>query len=71
MGLRKNGTLAHLSICEQDITPESCSRILRLLGVHKDDIPKNRAYLELLAHNRDISEYEMVLHRNLVGGRIR
>lgn len=64
-GIAKNGTLAHLSICEQDITPESCSCILRLLGVHKDDIPKNRAYLELLAHNRDISEYEMVLRCNL------
>lgn len=29
-------------------------------------MPSNRAYLELLAHNRDISEYEMVLRCNLV-----
>ena len=29
-------------------------------------MPRNRAYLELLAHNRDISEHEMVLRCNLV-----
>jgi 2,3-bisphosphoglycerate-independent phosphoglycerate mutase len=28
-------------------------------------MPQNRAYLELLAHDRDISEYEMVLRCNL------
>lgn len=59
------GALGSLSICENDIIPESCSCILRLLGVDKKDIPHNRAYLELLAHNRDISEYEMVLRCNL------
>ena len=60
-----SGSLAHFSICEQDIVPESCSCILRLLGVDKKDMPQNRAYLELLAHGRDISEYEMVLRCNL------
>lgn len=60
------GTQAQVSICEKDLVPESCSCILRLLGVAKKDIPSNRAYLELLAHNRDISEYEMVLRCNLV-----
>lgn len=64
--LEKQGTLAHVSICEDDIVPESCSCILRLLGVDKQHIPANRAYLELLAHDRDISEYEMVLRCNLV-----
>ena len=64
--LAENGALGYLSICEQDIIPESCSCILRLLGVDKKDIPHNRAYLELLAHNRDVSEYEMVLRCNLV-----
>ncbi|MDO5787684.1 MAG: hypothetical protein Q4P09_08265 [Phascolarctobacterium sp.] len=59
------GGLGHCSICEQDIVPESCSCILRLLGVNKRDMPQNRAYLELLAHDRDISEYEMVLRCNL------
>lgn len=59
------GGLGHFSICEQDIVPESCSCILRLLGVDKQDMPQNRAYLELLAHGRDISEYEMVLRCNL------
>ncbi|WP_405383537.1 phosphoglycerate mutase [Phascolarctobacterium sp.] len=59
------GSFAQFSICEQDIVPESCSCILRLLGVDKKDMPTNRAYLELLAHNRDISEYEMVLRCNL------
>ena len=63
--LAASGTLGSLSICENDIIPESCSCILRLLGVDKKDIPHNRAYLELLAHNRDISEYEMVLRCNL------
>lgn len=64
--LEKQGTLAQVSICENDIVPESCSCILRLLGVAKQDMPGNRAYLELLAHDRDISEYEMVLRCNLV-----
>lgn len=64
--LEKQGTLAHVSICENDIVPESCSCILRLLGVDKQAMPANRAYLELLAHDRDISEYEMVLRCNLV-----
>lgn len=59
------GGVSYLSICEKDIVPESCSCILRLLGVAKRDIPHNRAYLELLAHGRDISEYEMVLRCNL------
>lgn len=59
------GGVSYLSICEKDIVPESCSCILRLLGVAKQDIPHNRAYLELLAHGRDISEYEMVLRCNL------
>ncbi|MDY4919470.1 MAG: hypothetical protein SO119_00095 [Phascolarctobacterium sp.] len=63
--LAGTGALGHLSICENDINPESCSCILRLLGVDKKDIPHNRAYLELLAHGRDISEYEMVLRCNL------
>ena len=54
--LAASGTLGSFSICENDIIPESCSCILRLLGVDKKDIPRNRAYLELLAHNRDISE---------------
>lgn len=60
------GTLSAISICEDDIIPESCSCILRLLGVHKKDMPQSRSYLELLANNRDISEYEMVLRCNLV-----
>lgn len=63
--LAAQGALGYLSICEQDIIPESCSCILRLLGVDKKDIPHNRAYLELLANNRDVSEYEMVLRCNL------
>ena len=63
--LIQNGMLGYLSICENDIIPESCSCILRLLGVDKKDIPHNRAYLELLANNRDVSEYEMVLRCNL------
>lgn len=63
--LAEKGALGSLSICENDIIPESCSCILRLLGVDKKDIPHNRAYLELLANNRDVSEYEMVLRCNL------
>lgn len=64
--LARRGSLGQASICENDIVPESCSCILRLLGVAKKDMPNNRAYLELLAHDRDISEYEMVLRCNLV-----
>lgn len=60
------GSLGKVSICEDDFVPESLSCILRLLGVQQQDFPTNRAYLELLAHQRDISEYEMVLRCNLV-----
>ena len=64
--LIKIGAYSHVSICEDDFLPESLACILRLLGVPKKDFPKNRAYLELLANNRDISEYEMVFRCNLV-----
>lgn len=64
--LIKLGTYSEVSICENDFIPESLSCILRLLGVQQRDFPTNRAYLELLAHGRDISEYEMVLRCNLV-----
>ncbi|MEG1159121.1 MAG: hypothetical protein RSD70_01905, partial [Acidaminococcaceae bacterium] len=60
------GTCGSISICETDFVPESLGCILRLLGVAPQDFPTNRAYLELLAHQRDISEYEMVLRCNLV-----
>lgn len=64
--LIKIGATGFVSICEDDFMPESLGCILRLLGVQKRDFPRNRAYLELLAHDRDISEYEMVLRCNLV-----
>ena len=64
--LIKIGSTGFVSICEDDFTPESLGCILRLLGVEQRDFPRNRAYLELLAHDRDISEYEMVLRCNLV-----
>ena len=62
--LIKIGSTGFVSICEDDFTPESLGCILRLLGVEQRDFPRNRAYLELLAHDRDISEYEMVLRCN-------
>lgn len=64
--LVKCGIRSDISVCENDLVPESLSCILRLLGVSREDFPTNRAYLELLAHERDISEYEMVLRCNLV-----
>ena len=64
--LIKIGSTGFVSICEDDFMPESLGCILRLLGVQQRDFPRNRAYLELLAHDRDISEYEMVLRCNLV-----
>lgn len=63
--LAADGLVAQTSICEQDLVPESCSCILRLLGLPTELMPKNRAYLELLAHNRDISDADMVLRCNL------
>jgi len=63
--LAAGGTTGQASICKQDLIPESCSCILRLLGVPKEAMPKNRAYLELLAHNRDVADDEMVLRCNL------
>lgn len=59
------GVTGQASICEKDLVPESCSCILRLLGLPAEAMPKNRAYLELLAHNRDISDKDMVLRCNL------
>ncbi len=59
------GTYSEISICERDFAAESLGCILRLLGVEQKDFPMNRAYLELLANGRDISEYEMVLRCNL------
>ena len=64
--LIKEGNLNHVSICEKDVVPGSLTCILRLLGVPKEFFPGNRAYLELLAQNRDISEYEMVLRCNVI-----
>lgn len=64
--LMAHGTAAEISICENDLIPESCSCILRLLGVENKFIPRSRSYLELLANGRDISEFEMVLRCNLV-----
>ncbi len=63
--LAAHGAVGSFSICENELIPESSSCILRLLGVHKNDIPRNRAYLELLAQQRDITEYEVVLRCNL------
>ena len=63
--LLKCGTYSELSICGNDFAAESLGCILRLLGVEQKDFPLNRAYLELLANGRDITEYEMVLRCNL------
>jgi len=72
--LIREGSLSQVSICEEDVVPGSLTCILRLLGVPKDVFPENRAYLELLAQNRDVSEYEMVLRCNVIsqdsGGRL-
>lgn len=63
---KNSEAISQVSISENDITPGSLTCILRLLGVPKEQIPKNRAYLELLSYGRDVSEYEMVLRCNLV-----
>lgn len=63
--LAAQGVVGQASICEQELIPESCSCILRLLGLPTEAMPKNRAYLELLAHNRDVAPDEMVLRCNL------
>ena len=72
--LIREGTLSQVSICEEDVVPGSLTCILRLLGVPKEAFPDNRAYLELLAQNRDVSEFEMVLRCNVIsqdsGGRL-
>ena len=60
------GTLSRVTICEEDVVPGSLTCILRLLGVPKEAFPDNRAYLELLAQNRYVSEFEMVLRCNVI-----
>ena len=64
--LCRQGTFGSVSICEEDVPPGSLTCILRLLGVPAESFPSNRAYLELLARNRDVSEYEMVLRCNVI-----
>lgn len=64
--LASRGSKGYFCICGSDLKPESLSCILRLLGIPKEFYPVNRAYLELLAQGRDISEYEMVLRCNIV-----
>ena len=64
--LIQTGSLSQVSICEDDVIPGSLTCILRLLGVPREAFPENRAYLELLAQNRDVSEYEMVLRCNVI-----
>lgn len=64
--LAARGRTDAVSICEADVVPGSLTCILRLLGVPKEDFPANRAYLELLAQDRDVSEYEMVLRCNVI-----
>jgi len=60
------GCCGEVTVCGEDIAPESLGCILRLLGVPRQEFPANRSYLELLANERDVSEYEMVLRCNLV-----
>lgn len=64
--LASRGVSRDISICGTDLAPGSLTCILRLLGIPKKYFPANRAYLELLAQKRDISEYEMVLRCNIV-----
>ena len=63
--MKRSWLIFYHSICGNDFPAESLGCILRLLGVEQKDFPLNRAYLELLANGRDISEYEMVLRCNL------
>jgi len=60
------GIRGEISVCENDFIPESLKCILRILGVQPEYFPANRAYLELLAAQRDISAQQMVLRCNLV-----
>lgn len=59
--------LSSFSICEEDFAPESSKCILRLLGLPTEQLPKERAYLELLANGGELSAWESVWRCNLVG----
>ena len=61
-----NGFCSSLSIAQKDFLPESLACTLRILGLEQKEFPTNRAYMELLANGKDISEFEMVLRCNLV-----
>lgn len=61
-----NGIKSKINICGDDFIPESLACILRMLGVSIEEFPKNRACLELLAQNIEISNNEMALRANLV-----
>ena len=64
--LARFGASGECSICGQDLVPESCSCISRLLGLPKEAMPHNRAYMELVAHGWDIAESQLVLRCNMV-----
>lgn len=61
-----NGIKSEIDICGDDFIPESLGCILRMLGVSNKEFPKNRACLELLAQNIELSNSEMALRANLV-----
>lgn len=62
----QNGTYEKKKFYLEDRPPDSLSCILSLLGVNKNDIPKNRAYLEALSKGIEVSEDEVVLRCNLI-----
>lgn len=61
-----NGIKSKIDICGDDFIPESLGCILRMLGVSNKEFPQNRACLELLAQNIELSNNELALRANLV-----
>lgn len=60
------GTTGEVDICQQDFAADSLNCILRLLGLEKEDFPRSRAYLELLAAGEKLNKDETVWRCNLV-----
>lgn len=63
----KQGNYKKVSFCPNNITPDSLSCILTLLGVNEKLIPTGRAYLEALAADIRLEENEVALRCNLIG----
>jgi len=62
----KDGFYFKTKYHEKGLSPNSLNCILKILGVKKENIPKNRSYLEALSSDIPLSQNDIVFRCNLV-----